>query len=50
MADVHDPKTRSYNMSRIEGKKTKPQDTVKETEENVGELGMVAESEIKYNN
>jgi DNA mismatch endonuclease (patch repair protein) len=25
MADVHDPKTRSYNMSRIKGKNTKPE-------------------------
>lgn len=25
MADVHDPKTRSYNMSRIRGKDTKPE-------------------------
>ena len=25
MADVHNPKTRSYNMSRIKGKDTKPE-------------------------
>ena len=25
MADVHDKKTRSYNMSRIKGKDTKPE-------------------------
>jgi DNA mismatch endonuclease (patch repair protein) len=25
MADVHDTKTRSYNMSRIRGKNTKPE-------------------------
>ena len=25
MADVHDTKTRSYNMSRIKGKNTKPE-------------------------
>jgi DNA mismatch endonuclease (patch repair protein) len=25
MADVHDPATRSYNMSRIRGKDTKPE-------------------------
>ena len=25
MADVHDPETRSYNMSRIRGKDTKPE-------------------------
>jgi DNA mismatch endonuclease (patch repair protein) len=25
MADVHDQKTRSYNMSRIKGKDTKPE-------------------------
>ena len=25
MADVHDPKTRSYNMSRIKAKDTKPE-------------------------
>jgi DNA mismatch endonuclease, patch repair protein len=25
MADVHDRKTRSYNMSRIKGKNTKPE-------------------------
>jgi G:T-mismatch repair DNA endonuclease (very short patch repair protein) len=25
MADVHDKKTRSYNMSRIKGKNTKPE-------------------------
>ena len=25
MADVHDPKTRSFNMSRIRGKDTKPE-------------------------
>lgn len=25
MADVHDPETRSYNMSRIKGKNTKPE-------------------------
>jgi DNA mismatch endonuclease (patch repair protein) len=25
MADVHDPQTRSYNMSRIKGKNTKPE-------------------------
>ncbi|MCZ2459467.1 MAG: hypothetical protein LC128_07550 [Chitinophagales bacterium] len=25
MADVHDKKTRSYNMSRIRGKDTKPE-------------------------
>lgn len=25
MADVHDPATRSYNMSRIKGKNTKPE-------------------------
>lgn len=27
--DVHDPKTRSYNMSRIKGKNTKPEETVR---------------------
>jgi DNA mismatch endonuclease (patch repair protein) len=25
MADVHDKKTRSYNMSRIKGKDTRPE-------------------------
>jgi DNA mismatch endonuclease (patch repair protein) len=25
MADVHDKKTRSYNMSQIKGKNTKPE-------------------------
>jgi DNA mismatch endonuclease (patch repair protein) len=25
MTDVHDPQTRSYNMSRIKGKDTKPE-------------------------
>ncbi len=25
MADVHEPETRSYNMSRIKGKDTKPE-------------------------
>ena len=27
--DVHDKKTRSYNMSRIMGKNTKPEETVR---------------------
>lgn len=27
--DVHDSKTRSYNMSRIKGKNTKPEETVR---------------------
>ena len=27
--DVHDQKTRSYNMSRIKGKNTKPEETVR---------------------
>jgi DNA mismatch endonuclease (patch repair protein) len=27
--DVHDKKTRSYNMSRIKGKNTKPEETVR---------------------
>lgn len=27
--DVHDPKTRSYNMSQIKGKNTKPEETVR---------------------
>ena len=31
MADVHDPKTRSYNMSRIKGKDTKPEMLVRRT-------------------
>lgn len=29
MADVHSPETRSYNMSRIRGKNTKPEITVR---------------------
>jgi len=29
MADVHDKKTRSFNMSRIKGKDTKPEMAVK---------------------
>lgn len=29
MADVHDSKTRSYNMSRIKGCNTKPEETVR---------------------
>ncbi|RNL68643.1 DNA mismatch endonuclease Vsr [Sinomicrobium pectinilyticum] len=29
MADVHDKKTRSYNMSRIQGKNTKPETIVR---------------------
>ena len=29
MADVHSPETRSYNMSRIRGKDTKPEETVR---------------------
>lgn len=29
MADVHDPETRSYNMSRIRGKDTKPEMVVR---------------------
>jgi DNA mismatch endonuclease, patch repair protein len=29
MADVHDKKTRSYNMSQIKGKNTKPEMLVK---------------------
>ena len=29
MADVHDKKTRSYNMSRIKGKNTKPEEIVR---------------------
>lgn len=29
MADVHDRKTRSYNMSRIKGKDTKPEEIVR---------------------
>jgi DNA mismatch endonuclease (patch repair protein) len=29
MADVHEPKVRSYNMSRIKGKNTKPEMTVR---------------------
>lgn len=29
MADVHSPKTRSYNMSRIRGKNTKPEEFVR---------------------
>lgn len=29
MADVHDKKTRSYNMSKIKGKDTKPEVTVR---------------------
>ena len=29
MADVHSPETRSYNMSRIKGKNTKPEETVR---------------------
>ncbi len=29
MTDVHDPKTRSYNMSRIKGKDTKPEMVVR---------------------
>ena len=29
MADVHTPKTRSYNMSRIRGKDTKPEELVR---------------------
>lgn len=27
--DVHDKKTRSYNMSRIRGQNTKPEETVR---------------------
>ena len=29
MADVHSPETRSYNMSRIQGKDTKPEEKVR---------------------
>ena len=29
MADVHSSKTRSYNMSRIKGKDTKPEEIVR---------------------
>lgn len=29
MADVHSPKTRSFNMSRIHGKNTKPEEKVR---------------------
>lgn len=29
MADVHSPETRSYNMSRIRGKNTKPEELVR---------------------
>lgn len=29
MADVHSPEKRSYNMSRIRGKNTKPEETVR---------------------
>ena len=29
MADVHSPETRSYNMSRIRGKDTKPEEMVR---------------------
>ena len=29
LLDVHDKKTRSYNMSRIKGKNTKPEETVR---------------------
>lgn len=29
MADVHSPETRSYNMSRIRGKDTKPEELVR---------------------
>ena len=29
MADVHSPETRSYNMSRIHGKNTKPEEKVR---------------------
>ena len=29
MADVHSPETRSYNMSRIKGKNTKPEEQVR---------------------
>ena len=29
MADVHSPETRSYNMSRIHGKDTKPEEKVR---------------------
>ena len=29
MADVHSPEVRSYNMSRIKGKDTKPEETVR---------------------
>ena len=29
MADVHTPETRKYNMSRIRGKDTKPEETVR---------------------
>ena len=29
MADVHDPETRSYNMSRIKGTDTKPEEIVR---------------------
>ena len=29
MADVHSPETRSYNMSRIKGKNTKPEERVR---------------------
>ena len=29
MSDVHTPETRSYNMSRIRGKDTKPEETVR---------------------
>lgn len=29
MADVHDKKTRSYNMSQIKGKNTRPEETVR---------------------
>ena len=29
LLDVHDKKTRSYNMSRIKGKNTNPEETVR---------------------
>ena len=29
MADIHSPETRSYNMSRIRGKNTKPEELVR---------------------
>jgi DNA mismatch endonuclease, patch repair protein len=36
MADVHEPETRSYNMSQISGKDTKPEMMVRRFLDSIG--------------